>query len=73
MEKIVCRQLSFAYPKSEYQALKNVDFSVENGEFCLVIGKSAAILKFSAPSAMLPKMLRKILFATRCAASFRLG
>ena len=42
MEKIVCRQLSFAYPKSEYQALKNVDFSVENGEFCLVIGKSAA-------------------------------
>lgn len=42
MEKIVCKKLSFAYPKSEYQALKSVDFSVENGEFCLVIGKSAA-------------------------------
>ena len=42
MEKIVCKKLSFAYPKSEYQTLKSVDFSVENGEFCLVIGKSAA-------------------------------
>lgn len=42
MEKIVCKNLSFTYPKSEYHALDNVEFSVNDGDFCLVIGKSAA-------------------------------
>lgn len=42
MEAIKCEKLSFTYPKSEYPALSDVSFSVEQGEFVLVIGKSAA-------------------------------
>lgn len=42
MAVISCKKLSFTYPKSEYPALDNVSFSIEEGEFCLVIGKSAA-------------------------------
>ncbi len=39
---ISCKKLSFTYPKNEYPALENVSFSIEEGEFCLVMGKSAA-------------------------------
>ena len=42
MEAIKCEKLSFAYPQSEYNALNNVSFSVEKGELCVVMGKSAA-------------------------------
>lgn len=42
MEAIKCKELSFAYPKSEYPALNDVSFSIEQGEFVLMIGKSAA-------------------------------
>lgn len=42
MEIIKIKSLSFTYPTSEYPALKNVDFSVNEGELCLVMGKSAA-------------------------------
>lgn len=42
MEIINCKGLSFKYPTTEKLALNNVDFSVNEGEFCLVIGKSAA-------------------------------
>lgn len=42
MENIVCEKLNFAYPTSAHRVLKNVDFAVSNGEFCLVIGRSGA-------------------------------
>lgn len=42
MEIITLGNLSFAYPKSEYNALENVSFTVEKGSFNLVMGASAA-------------------------------
>lgn len=42
MEIINCKGVSFTYPTSEYKALDLVDFSVNEGELCLVIGESAA-------------------------------
>lgn len=42
MEAIKCKSLSFTYPKSEYPALSNVSFSIDDGEFVMLIGKSAA-------------------------------
>lgn len=41
MENIICKNVSFAYPISEYPTLKDVSFSVNEGELCLVIGESA--------------------------------
>lgn len=41
MEIIKCKELSFKYPNSNSKALNCVDFSVEQGEFVLLIGKSA--------------------------------
>lgn len=42
MENIICEKLNFAYPTSARPVLKNVDFTVSGGEFCLVIGCSGA-------------------------------
>lgn len=42
MENIVCEKLNFAYPTSARSVLKNIDFTVSGGEFCLVIGRSGA-------------------------------
>ncbi|MBR2099867.1 MAG: ABC transporter ATP-binding protein [Eubacterium sp.] len=42
MEAVKCKSLSFTYPKTEYPALKEVSFSLEKGELCIVMGKSAA-------------------------------
>lgn len=42
MEIVSIKDLSFTYPKTEYPALNHVDFSVNEGELCLVIGRSAA-------------------------------
>lgn len=42
MEKIICKNLTFSYAISDKKALDGVDFSVNDGEFCLVMGKSAA-------------------------------
>lgn len=42
MEIISCEKLSFTYALSDKPALRNVNFSINDGEFCLVIGKSAA-------------------------------
>lgn len=41
MEAIKCQALTFAYPKTEYPVLNGIDFSVNAGELCLVIGESA--------------------------------
>jgi energy-coupling factor transport system ATP-binding protein len=42
MEKVSCKNITFTYPTSKYPALKNVNFSVADGEMCLIIGESAA-------------------------------
>lgn len=42
MEKISCKDVSFTYPVSKYPALTDVNFSIESGEFCLIMGESAA-------------------------------
>ena len=42
MEAVKCSSLSFTYPKTEYPALSDISFSVEKGELCVVMGKSAA-------------------------------
>lgn len=41
MEAIKCQALTFAYPKTEYPVLSNIDFSVDEGELCLLVGESA--------------------------------
>lgn len=42
MESIVCEKLNFAYPTSRSAVLNDVDFRINEGEFCLVIGTSGA-------------------------------
>lgn len=42
MEAIKCKGINFTYPKSEYPALSEVSFQLEKGEFCLLMGASAA-------------------------------
>lgn len=42
MEIISCKELNFTYALSDKPALNNVNFSINEGELCLVIGKSAA-------------------------------
>ena len=42
MEAIKCKGVSFTYPKSEYPALRDVSFQLDKGEFCLLMGASAA-------------------------------
>lgn len=40
MENILFKGVSFSYPTSEYPVLNDVSFTVNEGELCLVIGKS---------------------------------
>ena len=42
MEACKLEGVSFTYPEREKPALKNISFSVEKGEFCVVLGKSAS-------------------------------
>lgn len=42
LEAFTFGSVSFAYPKSEYNALCDISFSVNKGEFVLVMGASAA-------------------------------
>lgn len=42
VEAIKCQGLTFAYPNANKKAINNVDFCVNDGEFVLLIGKSAA-------------------------------
>lgn len=42
MEIIKCEKLKFTYPLSNRPALNGVNFTIEDGEFCLVMGKSAS-------------------------------
>ena len=42
MEAFTFERVSFAYPKSEYDALSDISFSAKKGEFVLVMGASAA-------------------------------
>ncbi len=42
MEAIKCKGVSFTYPKNEQPALSSVTFSLNEGEFCLLTGASAA-------------------------------
>ena len=42
MEACRLEGVNFTYPKREYPALNGVSFSVEKGEFCVVLGKSAS-------------------------------
>ena len=41
MEVISCKDLSFAYPKSENNVFSRVNLSVNSGEMVLLIGESA--------------------------------
>lgn len=41
MEAVICKNVSFSYPKTEYPVLRDVSLTVDKGEFCLVIGESA--------------------------------
>ncbi len=40
MEQIICENLSFSYPTSESEVLKNISFSVKKGEFIVLCGRS---------------------------------
>ena len=42
METVNCKGLSFTYPETANPALSDISFTVEKGEFCLVMGASAA-------------------------------
>ncbi len=42
MEAVKCKGVSFTYPKSENSALKNISLSINEGEFVLMLGASAA-------------------------------
>ena len=42
MEAVIVKNLTFRYPKTEYNALEGVSFSVNKGELALVSGASAA-------------------------------
>lgn len=42
MEIIKCEKLKFTYPLNEKPALNDVSFTIDDGEFCLVMGKSAS-------------------------------
>lgn len=42
MEAVKCKSLSFSYPNSQEAALSDISFSLEKGELCIVMGKSAA-------------------------------
>ncbi len=41
MEAVICKNVSFAYPKTEYPVLSDASLTVGKGELCLVIGESA--------------------------------
>lgn len=41
MENIICKNVGFTYAQNEYPTLKNINFTVNRGELCLVIGESA--------------------------------
>ena len=40
MEQIVCKNLSFAYPLSDKNALNGISFGVGRGEFVVICGRS---------------------------------
>lgn len=62
MEAVKCKGLSFTYPKSEHPALSDITFSVNEGELCVVMGKSAA-----GKSTLLKLMKKEIApFGTIC-------
>ena len=42
MEKIKCENMSFSYPARAAKALSDITFSLDTGEFCALIGKSAS-------------------------------
>lgn len=42
MEKIICENLTFSYALADKNALNNVSFTVNEGDFFLLIGQSAA-------------------------------
>lgn len=42
MEKIICKNLTFTYALAEKPALQNISLSINEGEFCIVMGESAA-------------------------------
>ena len=42
MEACQFKNVSFTYPEREQKALDNVTFSLEKGEFCVLLGKSAS-------------------------------
>lgn len=42
MEIIKCENLSFTYPLCDHPVLQDINFSIEQGEFCLLMGKSAS-------------------------------
>ena len=54
MEAFAIRNLSFAYPETEVDVLKNIDFSVIEGEFLTVCGASGSgkstLLRLLKPS-----------------------
>lgn len=41
MESIICKELTFSYPTSEYPVLDSLSLSIDKGELCLLIGESA--------------------------------
>ena len=42
MEAVKFEGVSFSYPKTEYPAIADISFGVDEGAFCLVTGQSAA-------------------------------
>lgn len=42
MEALKCKNLSFTYPNSQAPALRDISFSINAGELCVVMGKSAS-------------------------------
>ena len=53
MEVLQIKNLSFSYPESEKKALRNINLSVNEGEFIVVFGKSgcgkSTLLKLIKP------------------------
>lgn len=41
MEIIKCKKLAFTYPKVNIPAIKDISFSIDKGELCLLVGESA--------------------------------
>ena len=42
MEAITIQNLSFAYPNAEEKALKNINITINNGEFITLFGSSGS-------------------------------